>query len=145
MKGLIVNKSLGFKSFANYLCNVKISIILLAFFLFLKPIIPVVDYVMNYDYISKVLCVNKEIPKMHCNGKCHLMKELAKASENEKPSSSDKKSSVQEHEVLFYQPISKLEILSVSYRNSSEINSIYSNLYSFSDSCAFFHPPTFIS
>lgn len=145
MKGLIVNKSLGFKPFANYLCNVKISIILLAFFLFLKPIIPVVDYVMNYEYISKVLCVNKEIPKMHCNGKCHLMKELAKASENEKPISSDKKSSVQEHEVLFFQSISTLEIVTISLENNLQINNHYSNLYTFSDCTKFFHPPSFIS
>ncbi|MEN9488966.1 MAG: hypothetical protein RL494_1231 [Bacteroidota bacterium] len=70
--------------------------------MFLKPVLPVVEYVVNYEYISKVLCVNKDKPKLQCNGKCHLMKELAKASENEKPISSDKKFSVQENEVLFF-------------------------------------------
>ena len=39
---------------------------------------PVVDYVVNYDYIVKVLCENKDKPEMKCNGKCHLTKELAK-------------------------------------------------------------------
>lgn len=39
---------------------------------------PVVDYVVNYDYIVNVLCENKDKPEMQCNGKCHLSKELAK-------------------------------------------------------------------
>lgn len=118
---------------------------ILALFLLIKPVIPVVEYAINYEYISKVLCVNKEIPKMHCNGKCHLMKELAKASENEKPISSDKKSSVQEHEILFFQPISNLKIESISYSTFSKNTSEYSNLYSFTEGYSTFHPPTFIS
>lgn len=56
----------------------------------LKPVFPVIDYIVNYEYISKVLCVNKAKLKLQCNGKCHLMKELAKTSENEAPVSSDK-------------------------------------------------------
>jgi hypothetical protein len=43
-----------------------------------KPMWPVVDYVVNYDYIVNVLCENKDKPEMQCNGKCHLSKELAK-------------------------------------------------------------------
>jgi iron complex outermembrane receptor protein len=38
---------------------------------------------------------------MHCNGKCHLMKELAKTTKNGKPISSDKKGYSPVHEVLF--------------------------------------------
>jgi hypothetical protein len=49
-----------------------------------KPIFPVMDYAINYDYISKVLCINKDKPELKCNGKCHLMKELAKT-EDDKP------------------------------------------------------------
>ena len=69
----------------------KKVVIILALFILFKPVFPVIDYAFNYDYISKVLCVNKNKPEMKCNGKCHLMKELAKASEGEKPNSSDKK------------------------------------------------------
>ncbi|WP_290844309.1 hypothetical protein [Flavobacterium sp.] len=56
-----------------------------------KPVFPVLDYVVNYDYISKVLCENKAKPEMQCNGKCHLMQELAKSSETEKPASQNDK------------------------------------------------------
>jgi uncharacterized iron-regulated protein len=37
-----------------------------------------VNYEVNKDYISKVLCENKEKKAMHCEGKCHLKKELDK-------------------------------------------------------------------
>ena len=57
----------------------------------IKPVLPVIDYVVNYEYISTQLCENVEKPELKCNGKCHLMKELSKASENEKPIQSNKK------------------------------------------------------
>ena len=40
------------------------------------PAIPFVDYVINYKYISEELCVNRDKPELHCNGKCHLKKEI---------------------------------------------------------------------
>lgn len=36
-----------------------------------------VNYQLNKEYIAKNLCENKNKPKMHCNGKCHLKKQLA--------------------------------------------------------------------
>lgn len=110
-----------------------------------KPVIPVAEYIINYDYISKVLCVNKEKPIMHCNGKCHLMQELAKASESEKPASSDKKSSPQQSEILFFQEIPAFIIETTAFNTSHKISSRYSNLYTHLNNCAVFHPPVFIS
>lgn len=34
------------------------------------------DYLLNTKYITENFCVNKEKPKLKCNGKCHLAKEL---------------------------------------------------------------------
>jgi hypothetical protein len=31
---------------------------------------------MNESYIAKNLCINREKPMMHCNGKCYLAKKL---------------------------------------------------------------------
>ena len=105
-----------------------------------RPVVPVAAYIINYNYITKVLCVNKAKPQMHCNGKCHLMKELAKAAEQEKPLS-DKKSAHQEVDVLFYQPVAHyffegfkplaLKITAPFYNN------LYTPVYQFS----IFHPP----
>ena len=111
-----------------------------------KPIIPVFDYVINYDFISKELCVNKAKPELKCNGKCHLMKELAKASEDEKPISSDKKeNSKHEIEVLFYQELQPITLSQIYFHTNSSPTSNYSNLYFHLNSCSVFHPPTCIS
>ena len=109
----------------------------------LKPIFPVVEYVVNYDYISKVLCVNKDKPKMNCNGKCYLMKELAK--ENEKPLSSDKRTASQEFEVLFFQEVKSYQIITIYFKSDVKTNTRYSNLYFYLNSHSVFHPPTILS
>ena len=120
-----------------------VFIILIA--LILKPILPVVDYIVNYEYISKVLCVNKAKPMMHCNGKCHLMKELAKAADTENPKSSDKKQNSPIQEVLFFKEIKSFSIVSFSFSTESKINSSYLELYSYLNTNSVFHPPTIIS
>jgi hypothetical protein len=56
----------------------KYALILLAFWMTLRPSWPLVEYLMNYDYIVNVLCENKDVPEMKCNGKCYLSKMLAK-------------------------------------------------------------------
>ncbi len=48
-----------------------------------KSYAPYVDYAVNYQYISKVLCENKEKVGSCCKGKCHLDKELKKSAEKE--------------------------------------------------------------
>ncbi len=47
-----------------------------------KPLWPVVEYVMNYDFIIATLCENQDKPEMHCDGKCYLVKQLAQESES---------------------------------------------------------------
>ena len=111
----------------------------------LKPVFPVVDYIVNYEYISKVLCVNKAKPKLQCNGKCHLMKELAKTSESETPISSNKKIAYHELEILFFEEIKSFKITSIYLDKNQFLNSNYSDLYSYLNSDSVFRPPIFIS
>ncbi|WP_298115782.1 hypothetical protein [Flavobacterium sp.] len=74
------------------------------------------------------------------------MKELAKASEDEKPIKSDKKdNSKQEVEVLFFSDQKNISFLYKFDSNRSSINSNYSNNYNFLNSVFVFHPPTIIS
>ncbi len=49
-----------------------------------KPLWPVVEYVVNYDYIVNELCENRAKPESHCNGKCYLAKQLGEESQKEK-------------------------------------------------------------
>ena len=86
--------------------------------MFLKPIFPVLDYIINYDYIANELCENKAKPELKCNGKCHLVNELAKASEDDKPIHSDKKNnSKHEIEVLFFQEIKTFIVQQIYFHN----------------------------
>lgn len=113
--------------------------------MFLKPILPVVDYIINYEYISKVLCENKAKPELKCNGKCQLMKNLAKVADDEKPISPTKKSIIQEQEVLFFQEIAVLEIERTCFQHKTPVKDSYSNLYFQHNSCSTFHPPSFFA
>jgi hypothetical protein len=44
---------------------------------------PFLDYALNYNYISKVLCVNKDKVGSCCKGKCHLKSQLKKSADKE--------------------------------------------------------------
>ena len=124
----------------------KKILIIVILSIFLKPILPVIDYIVNYDYIANELCENKAKPELKCNGKCHLMKELAKASEDEKPINSDKKdNSKQEIEFLFCNEVTEINFRQIYFHNKTSIGDNYANLYFHSVSCSVFHPPTIIS
>ncbi|KAA9339119.1 hypothetical protein F0P96_00350 [Hymenobacter busanensis] len=41
----------------------------------------VLDYQVHKERVTQLFCINKARPQMHCNGKCHLRKQLRKATE----------------------------------------------------------------
>jgi hypothetical protein len=123
---------------------VKKTLFILTFFILFKPLFPIVEYVVNYEYISKVLCVNKETPIMGCDGKCYLMSQLAKSTEDEKPIS-DKKVIVKAVELLFFQEIFQIVFTKITTNTEPILNTNYSNLYTYLNSCSVFHPPSLIS
>lgn len=44
-----------------------------------------VEYNVNYDYIVKFLCIQKDEPENLCHGSCHLKENLEKNEEQNKP------------------------------------------------------------
>jgi len=52
----------------------------------------IAQYYANQEYIAKNICENRDKPKMHCNGKCHLKKQLAKEEKEQSPSPRSQKS-----------------------------------------------------
>jgi hypothetical protein len=76
-----------------------IAILLAAAFMLqsASKLIILAHYSINKEYISKNLCENKQKPKMHCNGKCHLKKQLQKEDkkENSTPAASKDKADFQ--------------------------------------------------
>jgi hypothetical protein len=41
-------------------------------------VVPYLDYMVRKAYIIENFCINKEEPEKHCNGKCHLEKQVEK-------------------------------------------------------------------
>ncbi len=44
----------------------------------IQPALPIVEYLVNYNYIANELCENKGKPSLSCNGKCYLEKQVKK-------------------------------------------------------------------
>ena len=107
-----------------------------------KPVIPLLEYVVFYDYIKNELCVNKENKAMGCNGKCHLKKELARASEQDKNASHN--FSV-ESNVVFYQDFHDFSIVYTLLIATKPHNFYYNNLYSQSFYKVLIKPPVYLS
>ncbi len=103
----------------------------------LRPIAPFVEYAINYDYISEVLCINKDKPEMHCNGKCYVMKQLKK-----QKSEDFKLLKISEEEY----PIGFVEIITINSPKKINFNTkklhFYQQNYTFVADNSVFHPPT---
>lgn len=46
---------------------------------------------INQKYIAAELCVNRNRPELHCNGKCYLMRKLKQAEQKEKAQSENQR------------------------------------------------------
>jgi hypothetical protein len=44
---------------------------------------------INQKYIAAELCINRNRPELHCNGKCYLMRKLKQAEQKEKAHESE--------------------------------------------------------
>lgn len=96
------------------------------------------NYALNYDYIVKNLCENRNTADSTCKGKCFVEKELAKT---EKQSNNSQNIKIAKIDVF----ISK-DIFSFSKKENSEflINTFDSNLsvsYNSEFFSRIFHPP----
>ncbi len=117
----------------------NVFFIIAILFLF-KPIIPIIDYAINYKYISTTLCENKNKPERHCNGKCHLAKEITKTTNSEN-SSSNKTKIVTDIEVLYCQEFKEKHLFKSFFLTKSIKIYHYENLYFHLSSSGWFHPP----
>lgn len=98
---------------------------------------PYFEYVMNYDYIVEVLCINKDKPALSCHGTCHLKSQLANANEQKK---SEEKGFPQAEEEKF--PIAYLEAVTSLILSFERTFSISNTVYSFSMSDFLLSPPS---
>lgn len=128
----------------HYFCTMKMLFIIVSLTLLLKPVFPVVEYLINYDYISTELCENKAKPEMHCNGKCHLAKEIAKTIHAESSNPYEKKVSSPQFDYVYFQEIQAIPFTTIKWITCLKITSVYSNIYKYLHDDTTFHPPTYI-
>ncbi len=67
-------------------------------------LIPLVEYMVDYNTIANEKCENIAVPEKGCHGKCYLKKQIGKAVDVEEPSSDNNrgqlKQTVDPHEML---------------------------------------------
>ncbi|MDT0295118.1 hypothetical protein ACFQ3R_04725 [Mesonia ostreae] len=108
----------------------------------IKPLWPIVDYVINYDHIVSTLCENKDKPKMECNGKCYLSKMLAKeASEETENPFSHETSKTEIPHVIISECIAAYIFTPEVILDAKENIAYHSTLNSFQFISKLYHPP----
>lgn len=113
------------------------------FFLFIftcnlgAHLFPFINYAINKEYIARKLCVNKDKPKMNCNGKCHLKKQLS-ATHNNEPG---KQESKEKYEDCFFISGYPFDFSTLS---TNCILVSKKDHYTFLNDRAVFHPPQMI-
>lgn len=104
---------------------------------------PLVEYLIHYEYIKNELCENKDQPEMECDGKCHLKKQISKEAEDKNPVSNTKKQTISEAEVLFFSAREEFEFTSFFSPDEEVFFPAYTNLYNGGILSSVEHPPSF--
>jgi hypothetical protein len=116
-----------------------VSLLVVYLMVMMRPFTPYLNYAVNKEYIATTLCENKGKPMMHCNGKCHLEKELKKTAKEDSKQQTSLRINAEE-----YISINPEDVNVVSgnlYIVISKINSPYLEDYSFNSINKIFHPP----
>lgn len=111
------------------------------FFLFvftfnvLARLFPYIEYNLNKEFIARNLCENRNKPKMNCQGKCHLQKQLEKTQGNETQGKTENKDKVED--VIF----TSVKKINFPDEPASAFCVLKNNPYSHTALAAVFHPP----
>ena len=120
----------------------KAIAILLLFSVMVRPFTQayyLIDYQLRQDFIAKVLCINKEKPQLHCNGKCYLAKRLKATEEKENKT---QRSILEKYEIptIICQEVTSPQFNSVM-PDYTLIADTYQNHYTGLFASYLFHPP----
>lgn len=106
----------------------------------LRPIQPYIEYALNQDYIAEFLCINKDKPKLACDGKCHLAKQLEKQQENDTKSL---RVSLENYPIGFV-TIFNISFIQTSITSPKEDSIFHPKHYSFNYHYSCFQPPDIV-
>jgi len=79
------------------------------------------EFYLNQEYVAQNLCVNRDKPQLHCNGKCHLRKQL---NEEEKRDQDNPERRAENKSEIFYHPSFAIAAITPAY---TLLNRIYNN------------------
>nr|WP_255669525.1 hypothetical protein [Myroides oncorhynchi] len=101
---------------------------------------PVVEYIVNYDYISTVLCVNVDKPILECNGKCYVAKELQQVLDSKSPIQIEKAVVLFDFIPVFsYNFVANMSLVGSVLKET--VSMTYSNFYTYLFSTIVLQPP----
>ncbi|RVU23617.1 hypothetical protein EOJ36_11110 [Sandaracinomonas limnophila] len=101
----------------------------------------VMFYQVNRQFIAQNFCVNKDKPKLNCNGQCYLAKQLKKQEEKETKSNSEKLEKLPEINLVFEETV---EFHFTPYLKDPIVHAFgYSNLYTHLFNPTVLHPPSY--
>lgn len=120
----------------------KLTAILLASLIIIVPMSNVVIYLafkINQSVIAEVLCINKNQPSLHCDGKCYLKEKLAESNDKKNQSSPFKHMEDTMRITFFHHPLESLFLRSreEKCRHCFEYAGLSSTIYL----NPFLHPP----
>ena len=112
--------------------------IFIIFTVAIRPVLPLVNYAVNYEYIVKNLCENRNVPQSTCKGKCYLEKELSKTEKQSNNTQNVKLAGLDSflsHEILSFADRIRFDFEPVQVRSE------YTDFHTSEYSTRIFHPP----
>jgi len=126
----------------NFVLKMKLYLsIILLLAMALQPLskfIIVSNYALNVKSITVKYCVNKAKPKLKCNGKCHLKKQLI---QHDKQSQSDSNTSKEVNAFQWYTSVSTKQWMPL-LSSPIKLNTVYLGQETEAHTLSLFRPPT---
>lgn len=123
---------------ARFITILLLTSILLQSF---SKVIIYVNYEINLDYIIRTYCVNKDNPSRHCDGKCHLTKQMQEDNKREGIPDNYQKEKL---EIQWFSE-DGTDFLLKSYADHKYTYPILNVMIPVFPSLSIFHPPTEIT
>lgn len=123
----------------DYILKYIISIFII-FTIAIRPILPLINYAVNYDYIVDNLCENKAKPEIMCNGKCYVSKQLARSNQ-EQSTQNSQKITAPTIDVFLTTEEFKFFVSDISFAHSHSISTFCTDFYNSILYTNIFHPP----
>lgn len=120
--------------------------LLLPFFIILtiafRPLMPFLDYAVNYRIIVEQKCENRAKPELGCNGKCYLSKEFAKIVDHApKQNSASGNIFAGLGDIFLVADLFGVEFPNFTTKENQTPNHFHVSLYYYSGNENIFHPP----